>query len=454
MEVKYGVPGHYIDVTLPTSITGDYNSLFDDPMPGARKELRIVHPTLSAPVIVMEGCPLHYDDSGQTPHVFVVSTHAHDGVLTVPDPYTWIYEAAPHCPGSFLMYCNPTDQPHIQQLMNDITRLLSLFPNIQRITYRKSEVVRCDSLFSGLSYVCCDMSSYSFIVSVYPPHRYLRIDPKPGFGLINQLLNVANCCSLAHKTGSHVVYPMFSPHYVSSDTIPLSQIIDTEHINRYMGYGAIVHTVMGGWVASPDRSDLWKLLPSMDDVSWVIDHMFLDIGCSLPVLPRSEEALDIMKNLRFTAPIMEVVHYCVSMIGRDYNTLHLRLEDDWINIAYNASHIFEAVSRSLYQEYLNAMTDIFDTSDRVYIATYLTKASNKNNYLVDELRTHYPNLLMNVEWRSVFSLPEGREIDALIDYLVAIRGNKLVGCKGSTFSELLARVMNVPTRLIGSYPCY
>ena len=273
-------------------------------------------------------------------------------------------------------------------------------------------------------------------------------------GLFNQLNNICNSIILAHMTGRDIYDPRFRPQFDVSNTIPLSMIVDISYLHNYlrsMGIDTrIVYDRIGEMDILPDRDDVGRLfLPTpiiLDRID--TESRSLDIGCAMPDPTRTVEASYILRDMKFCSIYEEVVDYCISQIGKSYSSVHLRLEDDWIVIYHGCGHVFELKTYELWSMYKHYMSIMFQPTDKLYIATHLGKGSNRNTFILDELRSLYPNAITYISWRDRFELPIGREIDALIDYLICRRSEKFIGTRQSSFSIAVSQMLELDNRKV------
>lgn len=264
--------------------------------------------------------------------------------------------------------------------------------------------------------------------------------PQGGFGLFNQLGNIYGGCVIAYITGRSLQEPLIYPHYSSRDTLPLSSIIDVEDLRHNLDLmGVSITNRNSDWYRPHyhETSILWNnTIHGISELVSMEGAPNLDIGCSTPVLMTTLESISIMRNMKFSQSVYKAVQYCASFITGEYDAIHLRLEDDWIN----AMHID---SQNAWAKYKDAMAKTFSPNRSIYVCTHLGKSTNMNNHLLDEFRNLYPNVITGVNWRTAIDLPVGREIDALIDYLVCMGGRSFIGMSHSTYSLAVAMMMAV-----------
>lgn len=293
--------------------------------------------------------------------------------------------------------------------------------------------------------------------------KFLKIDLlHSGPGLFNQFINVINGLMIGHCSKRQIYNPRFLPDYRSTNWIPLSSVIDIPHLNGMLRSLELNTQIEVDeklskieWKVSPNRGFLFQTISnSLVQVSSFVEqesHDFLDIGWVFSLVMEKDQSirdieLHIYKNIQFLPEYKTVFNYCLNnYLNTPYNVVHLRLEDDWINhqIATSSSKLsFEEHSQIIWEKYCEAMARMFTPQDKIFIATYLNKTVQRNNHYIDQIRLLYPNAITATPWRENFNLPTGREIDAIIDFMICRNGEKFIGLGGSTFSVLTAQIIH------------
>ena len=166
--------------------------------------------------------------------------------------------------------------------------------------------------------------------------------------------------------------------------------------------------------------------------------------------------LNIYKNLQFNSDFNQVVSFCLQKyLNGKYSIIHLRLEDDWINFMITYKNMsFEQYTRQLLDRYYHAMMNLFSPNDTIYLATHLLKAEYRNNHILNEIRTKYPNIVVGITWRDDFpNIIKGREIDALIDFLISSQGDKFIGIYSSTYSRIIGDINRANGKIVEILNC-
>ena len=303
-------------------------------------------------------------------------------------------------------------------------------------------------------------------------NKYLKIDfNTTGWGLFNQLINLTNGLIIANQIRRHIFDPRFMISYNSLESIPLSSIIDIGKFNemlRFLGLDTQIIAQNSGslpndkWIVSKSHSRTTRistLYPTICESLSRYECRKLDIGKTFNLTLEMPEYIRnivqyIYGNLPLVPVFQDIINYCKILLRNDYGAIHLRLEDDWIR--HSIKHIknskgkrkFRRQTRRLYKAYMGRMAKVFKSDDVIYVATHLLKSKNRNNNLMLEIRSKYPNMISNIDWRQKFKLPNGREIDALVDYMICINSNKFIGMSGSTFSSMVSQIMSYKNKPI------
>ena len=148
------------------------------------------------------------------------------------------------------------------------------------------------------------------------------------------------------------------------------------------------------------------------------------------------------RDIRFTSKYYEILEHCLTYFKGKYNVVHLRLEDDWLTYFSPLAKLSpEKYTIKLAGDYYVSMKKLFSADDTIFLATHLLKSKNTNNHLIAEFQKTYPNIIFTIPWRDKFSdFMKGREIDAIVDYLICLNGEKFIGLYYSTFSRIIGNI--------------
>jgi hypothetical protein len=291
---------------------------------------------------------------------------------------------------------------------------------------------------------------------IKPIDKYIKIDfNTTGWGLFNQLISFTNSIIIANQANRHIYDPRVLVNYNSFESIPISSVIDIDGLNQVLK-SLNIHTR----IVNHNKIINWTKSLNYDGTTLISNHLpiicnnissqntkYLNTGNMFNLtLQKSEYISNIERqifcSLPFTPRFYEILNYCKEHFLTDnYSVVHLRLEDDWINFSKHDKN-FTQHSEDLFGRYLDKMNETFESDDKIYLATHLLKSSNVNNSMVDRIKDRYKNLVPMISWRDVFDMPVGREIDALVDYIICINANKFIGTVGSTFSAVICQVLS------------
>jgi hypothetical protein len=300
------------------------------------------------------------------------------------------------------------------------------------------------------------------------------------WGLCNQLWALFNGIMLGHSTQRDLIVAGFRPNYNSSKVIPLSQIIDLPHLNqllRELKMRVQVHDFMDRdwkfydfdalikrfWGHPDCQKNVIALLTALTEPNINLGFAFF---CELDKFYTDSTSwnllMQVMSRFRFTLILHAIAdqYKHILKLPPNYAVLHLRLEDDLINHVVNErpgtkGKFKESEYRHrLKARFIGASQQLFRRDDTVYVATHLLKSPNKFNTVPTELKLMFPQMIFGDSWRHHFpTAMEGREIDAIIDYLICTSASKFIGLDMSTFSVQLAYLMRgqrKPHRLVSS----
>ena len=300
-----------------------------------------------------------------------------------------------------------------------------------------------------------------------PLYYKVDLNPNKSSGLINQLYSLVNAVLFSHYVGRYLVVTGFYPQYNSDTKIGLSKIIDLPHLNlllaklnlsTYLIDFDALHPPLKNRILNCQKSryynpaqqtfNIHKFLGTLIHLKSETER-FLDLGGTFSIgifLENPEQeikqlAIKLLGGIKFTRPFTEIID---SFSQEKYKTVHFRLEDDML---LHKSEILkstpEEIGVSVYQRYKERLKKFVSPDQKFFLATHLTKSQYKMNYLVDELKRDYPKMFMSGDWREKFpSFYFGREIDAIVDYLLCVNGTSFLGWSASTFTNCLIYSFN------------
>lgn len=306
----------------------------------------------------------------------------------------------------------------------------------------------------------------------------IDLNPLSTSGLFNQIISLLNGILLAWCCNRDLYVSGFYPDYNQQKKISLKKVINITHLNNMLkmeGINVVINEDYKdkSWKKSilydPTKVDFndpkyinfrgsadseplgeKKLILIMKhifneqeefiDIGDVFDYFIFreNIDESLRLLFRS-----LVINIKYDKRLYDICDYCISKQGMtNFSSIHLRLEDDILFHRPDKSISEHLYGENIKDRYLKIISKKITKNETIYLSTFLLKSPNKYNYFPMILRNSYPNLRYwkkpEFYWRNDFKdLIEGREIDALIDYLLCLKSSKFIGFDGSTFSEMI-----------------
>jgi len=296
-----------------------------------------------------------------------------------------------------------------------------------------------------------------------PASGYYLVDLNPQLfcGLVNQLYGLFHAIVIGNLTRRHVVASGFYPNYNETGTVSLGDILDLPTMNRTLQklFGIQVYDI-----ADPifddvnDRENGWTLavVPGITLTSYVesmsagyLEKMVADLSCDTATYCnlgfcfstrafRYAPSTNVRKMLANAAQCLafhqdlhlKVKQWQEDLHLTDYVAVHFRLEDDMLNHLFKREDEREQYALQL----LNVYKDLLEPhKDRqIFLATGLVKSPNSYNWVPDKLREEFPGIVLRDHDRE-----DGREINAIVDFLLCLKATDFIGYSRSTFSELL-----------------
>ena len=265
-------------------------------------------------------------------------------------------------------------------------------------------------------------------------------------GLVNQLYSLVNGIIICHLTNHDLAVPRFYPQYNLLETIPLEDILDLPHLQKIMEELEIKVYILP--VPSGEYAKSKHFNPALGPINhFGLKHIVeslksetgtKNLGYVFSDLLFKETPLfpELIRRIKFSPEFEEIVESL--KIPEEYLGVHLRIEDDMLehfkkDIQYlNENKFLEDCGRNLY---LNYRKKIFGDK-KIFLATYLGKKDHRMNWILADLSKDYT--IIPGSWRKHFpQIPSGREIDAIIDYIVMTRATRFIGFRRSTFSQAI-----------------
>jgi hypothetical protein len=287
-------------------------------------------------------------------------------------------------------------------------------------------------------------------------NRYLKINHSElgPTGLFNQFTHLIHAIFIADSLKRNIYAPKFLPDYNSLNSVPFNEIIDIVKLNDLLKAESLKVSIVDTLIIPPNKwnrkyhnkvtrpigpSSLEQIKELLQDEN----DPYLDIGLCYRLATSPNAELKLFDNLPFNNKILDVVRYCKEVyLGEHYQVLHLRLEDDWIQEMTQSYPVSpDWAANFLYNKFLEFIRTRFDPKCRIYIATHLGKGEHQYNFLLKRLKETLHNITDQIHWRTHFpEILPGREVDALVDYLICKDSDDFVGIWESTFARTIHNV--------------
>lgn len=263
-------------------------------------------------------------------------------------------------------------------------------------------------------------------------------------GLFNQLNTLAALIVLGHIVNADILVRGFYPQFQNYEhRLPLSQVINLPAMNN-------LFTVLGlrtrlldwkGEIYPPSKTPRQQNLISYAQLS-VKTRDNADLGqmygheAATPGSPVTERLYSfLLAKCRFNPTFYRVADKIRQQLGlKSYPAVHLRLEKDtklYTDMARVSYRRFQAIHTYNYRLWLHSLP----STQPVFVASGLSEQE------LLQWRQEFPQLRWKPSnWRASHpDLPLGREIDAIIDYLLCVKGSVFYGWARSTFALNVAR---------------
>jgi hypothetical protein len=317
------------------------------------------------------------------------------------------------------------------------------------------------------------LKTSAFITNAEPHYcgkdrMYLILDPSrtnraTKMGLHNQMICIMNSIELARQLDRDLLVPNFAIQYDTDRTISISKILNIPFLNRHIlakrGYKMRVCadleyrpqniTYVPGW-----RKNGWMRQTDefLRDVKSNFNSVqFVDV-------PRHMMLFDPGYGFEFTLPFQDVFYRIArkfmnerNLTRGQFNALHFRVEDDILQSVYkglsrqmNLTGRRESRARYYYFHFfMQYILQKLSNNRTTPLFVAVGDETNLLSFAVPYLRAHFP--AMHITPKSgVFtgrsSLPEGRELYAIIDTLIAAEAGVFVGNRMSSLSAMVANM--------------
>ncbi len=242
---------------------------------------------------------------------------------------------------------------------------------------------------------------------------YLKVAKDDMSGLCNQVYNITGCIEycISNKI-SKLVCTEFLKEIKTNDFCPLSQVIDMQKLNSFLKqYNLTISD-------ATEEEKLNNLFTSSP-----IPYMAYSLNC--------KDFTHILNNVIF---LEEYYTISKNQIKVDrINVIHLRLEEDAVNIFSKEMGIHPCVYKSINEKrYIECISKYIDKNIMTVVLT-----SEVNNEVIEYLKKNKYNFMLTTK---VF---DKREMNALVDLHVGFMCNSVfIGSYDSSFSyTILNRIL-------------
>lgn len=307
------------------------------------------------------------------------------------------------------------------------------------------------------------------------------LNPGRNYGLNHELWCIVTAIMIGDNTNRDIMVSGFYPDYNSDYKVDLNRIIDISKTNenfRKLGVKSKlvpfrenipwVMTKDQNPVFKPDICGLWgkeRFYRVIEKLNFEEQYMYINLYTTFvwPIMGTfglddelCERAIRIFLCIEPSTMVKLFVEQKMSELelGDNYYSLHMRLEDDWINHlttwdgTSNKGKTFEELSENFYNEIIGLIDTHMDMEDnKIFVATGLLKNENRNNNLLIDLEKKYPGKITyssnSTENLAVcFPLAKScREIEGFIDFLICTKSKKCILSTHSSFSVSLSYVL-------------
>ena len=274
---------------------------------------------------------------------------------------------------------------------------------------------------------------------------------RPKYGLCNQLLSISRGIICAIISKRDIYFHNFQIDYRDENNLcDFNDIIDTDHLKKMISDLNITLqldfdiSLSKKIIVEPytQTSIIKDFIPYLLNASNT-NKLYLDIDNPLSMnIPREYLLLTnyINNNIKFTDNFINSaknIRYDLKL--NNYICLHLRLEDDSLNFIFENKKYdmtFEYMNNIYKQKYIEEIEKIKNLNHPIYICTSLITEKNINNDFYTHIKNKY-NLLDKHDIKNHYFDKNIREMNAIIDFLIAKDSDYFIGSDWSSFSNFL-----------------
>ena len=284
---------------------------------------------------------------------------------------------------------------------------------------------------------------------------------KPYCGLCNQLISVFQGIALAKASGRRLWIQGFQPAfnvYPDYGRKAIEDVFVVEELSRVFEWPI---SGVPGWVdtrewPSPQRASQAKFFkrpsflsaPSVKDKPVVYGGFlfFKDFPCA------DERSLFLTSILSLvTRRVRETYEWVMATLGLTpgtYQVLHLRLEEDMVAHLAKRSKAKVGKVRDVLMGLYNEVVDKMDKHCKTFICVGTALVPATEAYLAT-IAQGFQGVTSKAQKQGIaVRLGKGRELAALIDFMIALGGTRFGGTSVSSFSEIIAEVYSQDAKII------
>ena len=276
----------------------------------------------------------------------------------------------------------------------------------------------------------------------------MRICVELNHGLANQLTALFNGIIIAHVLGRDVCFRGFLKDYNNSrDLVEVERILDIPSLKEVIVDLKLRTDIVldfdvsdftypsGDRMATMNMSgELIDLLTNEENrnrenvIVYFPFHFFLE--------EHGHIKRTLIERFRFHGAFYDIVERHIP--PGNFKCLHLRLEDDVIvHWSSQLNRGSKEVSLYMMGAYDGILRQNFSKEDEIFVCSALDKSRNLNDYYLKDLKRRYRIIKTD---RLYDDIPiNGREVCAIIDFLIALKATRFVGVRHSSFSRLVKK---------------
>jgi len=299
------------------------------------------------------------------------------------------------------------------------------------------------------------------------------LNPEQSNDLCKELWGMVISIMIGEYTLRDVMFTGFYLDYNSNYKIDLETIINIPKTNQNLKeifintniipFDKKINWDVSKFIRPAMRNDVFRLNGQerfnkiINNLKSEPQHKFLDLYQTFfyPPLSVFGHDIDLCKKAKQILFSIEPSNFIKALVndkindmelGKEFFSLHMRLEDDWINNLVEKDETFNnrtfaSVTFLLYNRITEAI-DKLPKNGKIFIASELGRKMNKNNYLLIDLIKKYPGRITLFEetliLQEIFPLTQYcREIEDYIEFLICLKSKKCILNSRSIFAENL-----------------